>query len=120
MANDSLSDAYSYLMAEVFPGIIRSDPKLLNEVKDFEGDLQLVDNVLLFTVPALFQFVCKSLARSSKLQIVPDRENYLRFRKLLYSNPTNNVLRETGGHVQIESANPKHDLSIYKLTPISS
>ena len=120
VTNDFLSDVYSYLMAEVFPNIIQSNPKLLDEIKAFDGDLRLVDNAFFFTVPALFQFVCKLLARHSGRQIESGRENYLHFRKQLYSNPTNSQLKKIGGHIEIESAKPKHDLSIYKLRPISS
>lgn len=101
-------------MAKIFPNIIQSDPKLLNEIKAFDGDLRLIDNAFFFTLPALFQFVCKLLTRHSGHQIESGRENYLHFRKQLYSNPTNSQLRKLGGHIEIESAKPKHDLSIYK------
>lgn len=113
--DDQLSDAYSHLTVEVLPRIVRSDPKLVAEIKAFGGDLQFADNAFQFTLPALFQFVCQSFARNSGHQIEASRENYLRFRKLLYSNPTNSRLRQLGGQIEIASADPKHELSVYKL-----
>lgn len=103
-------------MADVFPGIIRSEPKLLHKIKTFDGDLQFADNTFLFTLPDLFQFVCKLFASHSGHQIEPSRENYLRFRKLLYSNPTNSQLQQLGGRVEIELTKSQHDFSIYKLS----
>lgn len=116
MASDSLSSAYSYLMNELFPGILRSDAELFDEVQAFEGNLKLIDHALYFTVPDLFRFVCQLLARNSQSQIIPNRENYLRFRKLLYGNPTNYRLRKLGGRIEIGTSNRKHDMTVYKLT----
>lgn len=105
-------------MTDIFPGVIQSNPDLLEEINYFEGDLQLVDNTLLFTIPALFRFTCQSFARHSEHQIESSKENYLGFRKLLYKNPTNTELKILGGHIDIDTVNKKHELCIYKLTPI--
>lgn len=105
-------------MTDVFPGIIRSDATLLHQIRSFDGNLELADNAFLFTLPDLFQFVCELFTCNSGHEIEPSRENYLRFRKLLYSNPTNSQLQELGAHVEIERAKPQHDFSIYKLSAV--
>ncbi|MFT4713118.1 MAG: hypothetical protein ACI8W1_001599 [Candidatus Azotimanducaceae bacterium] len=115
MKNITIADAYSFLMTEIFPGIIQCNPTLIKELESFDNDIELKDKAFLFTIPALFQLLCHLYEQKSGNQIDADRKNYLQFRKLLYSNPTNSQLRDWGGHVVVESTNPKHDQSIYKL-----
>ena len=103
-------------MSDIFPGIIQSDPDLIREIRSFKKSLQIIDNRFIFTLPELFECLCQLFERDSGHKIEPQRTNYLRFRKLIYGNPTNSRLKELGGLVEVESANPNHDLIIYKLT----
>ena len=108
-------ELYSYLLTEVFQGFIQRHPELLSAIEDFEGELTVSNDTLVFSIPALFEFVCIAYERSSGHRVRADRKSYLRFRKSLYSNPTNDLLRERGGRVEIESANKDLNLSISRL-----
>lgn len=108
-------ELYSYLLTEVFEGFIQRHPELLSAIEDFEGDLRVSNDTLVFSIPALFEFVRTAYEKSSGHRVSADPKSYLRFRKSLYRNPTNALLRERGGRVEIESANKDHDLSMYRL-----
>ena len=117
--NDSLSDAYVYLMNVLFPQIIRAEPELLSEIsasnKDPASRLRVSNGTFYFTLPDLFELVCHQLARSSGPEIEQNRSNYLRFRKLVYSSPTNYTLGKVGLRIDIDSSHPDHDQRVYKL-----
>ena len=115
MNDDNLTEVYSYLVETIFAAVIRSDPVIIQDIQSFGGDLVFENNSFLFTLPALFEFVLNSYERNTDVTIEASRKNYLRFRKLIYSNPTNRELRKLGGLVEIEIAGPTHDLSRYRL-----
>ena len=106
---------YDHLLSMVFPGVIRNDPDMLRAIEAFDGDLRIDGDRLLFTVPALFAFVCRSHAAQSGQHVETSREAYLRFRKALYGNPTNSTLARHGARVEVETADPDHDRSVYRL-----
>ena len=106
---------YDHLLTTVFPGVLQHDPDVLRAIEAFDGDLRIDGDRLLFTVPALFAFVCQSYATQSGQHVETSRETYLRFRKALYGNPTNGTLARHGARVEVETTDPDHDRSVYRL-----
>ncbi|MGI9304236.1 MAG: hypothetical protein ACR2RB_16255 [Gammaproteobacteria bacterium] len=99
----------------MFYAFLQQDPQLLREIENFGSDVEVRDGALVFTIPALFEFACRSLERCTGETVASDRDSYLHFRKSLYDNPTNSMLRKWGGFVEVASVNTDHDLSKYKL-----
>lgn len=113
-----MKELYAYLMTKVFRGFIERDGAILQAIDAFEGDLEVsgdAGDTLVFTLPALFEFVRGSYEETSGRRVDGDRDSYLSLRKALYGNPTNRALKAWGAHVVIDSANRDHDLSTYKL-----
>ncbi len=106
---------FDHTLETVFYGFLRRDPDLLAAIDAFHGALDLRDNALEFTLPALHEFVCCSYKLISGHKISGDRESYLRFRKALYGNPTNSLLMAQGGRVELAVPNRNHDLVVYRL-----
>ncbi len=110
-------EMYAFLIEQVFEAFIQRRPDPLAALDAFAGDIHMEDETLSFTLPALFEFVCLALSLDSEQS---NRDHYLAFRKTLYSQPTNTLLREKGGLVEIHRAHENHDLSVYKLIRLSS
>ena len=115
-----MTELYEYLLDHVFGGFIKHDPALLKDVEEFSDDIRVADNVLEFTLPALFQFTCDSFERhhtnkTGFIQNNNSRKRYLQFRKSLYNNPTNESLLQQGGFVEVKSAHKDHNKTIYML-----
>lgn len=106
---------YDHLLSTVFPGVLQRDPDVLRAIDAFDGDLRIEGDRLLFTVPALFAFVCQSYTAQSGQHVETSRASYLDFRKALYDNPTNSTLARHGARVEVETADPDHDRSVYRL-----
>ncbi|WP_250656263.1 hypothetical protein [Alkalimarinus coralli] len=115
----AMSELYQFLMEHVFDGFLRQDSALLNAVATFEGDLQISANHFIFTLPALFQLTCSLFEQKHQQVLAKNRSDYLQFRKQLYNNPTNTLLRERGGVVEVEKPDKDHDRSTYRLVHIA-
>lgn len=105
----------SYLLTGVFGPFVARDPAILCAIDKFDGDLELSGEALVFTLPALFEFVRISFEEHFGRRVDSDRDSYLRFRKSLYSNPTNRLLMARGGRVEIETPHPDHNMRVYRL-----
>ena len=112
---ESMTGLYSFLLSEVFGGFLRREPELLRAVEAFKGKLWIEDDALNFTVPGLFEFSLGLYEADLDQSLGAGRESYLRFRKSLYANPTNQLLKVQGGLVEVVSAGASHDDSIYRL-----
>ncbi len=110
-----MNELYGFLVDDVFIGFLQQVPELLEEINAFEGDLQILNNRLLFTLPALFELTCNYVEKQHQQTPSRYRSDYLQFRKQLYNNPTNTVLQDKGGVVEIEKSDFDHDKSLYKL-----
>lgn len=110
-----MTDMNSYLLTNVFGPFVEREPDVLRAIDAFDGDVSVSGEALVFTLPALFEFVCGSFESQSGRKACSDRDSYLRFRKSLYANPTNRLTMARGGRVEIESANPDHNLRVYRL-----
>jgi len=108
-------DLYPYLMDRAFGGYLRSAPEVLRALEAFEGEVRIVDKALTFTLPALFDFVRSFYELHDGRPANADRGTYLRFRKALYGNRTNQRLRALGGQVEIATPHPDHDRRVYRL-----
>lgn len=110
-----MPELYEFVLDKVFCGFLRRDPTLLRAIDAFEGALDAHEGALRFTLPALYEFVCRSYETASGRAVSRDRESYLTFRKALYRNPTNDRLGALGGKVELDTPNSDHDLMVYKL-----
>ena len=110
-----MAELYAYLMNRIFRGFVERDAEILRAVEAFDGDLRVDDDALVFTLPALHQFVARCCKENSDRRVDDGRDSYLGFRKALYGNPTNQTLRAWGACVVVECADKDHDLSTYKL-----
>ena len=110
-----MTDLNSYLLTNIFGPFVEREPAVLRAIDEFDGEVRISGEALLFTLPALFEFVRISFENQSGRKASSDRDSYLRFRKSLYGNPTNRLTMARGGHVEIESSNPDHNLRVYKL-----
>ena len=110
-----ISELYPYLLENVFYPFLRRDAELLREFAAFSGELDVVDDQLVFTIPALFDFTRSHYEKHAGREIASDRAGYLRFRKALYTNPTNQMLAQRDAHVELVSVASNHDQSVYRL-----
>ena len=120
MAENRLTELYEHTLETVFCGFIRRNPKVLAAIAAFEGAVDIRNDALEFTLPALHEFCCRSYAAATAHKIKADRKGYLEFRKALYQSPTNQRLGSQGGRVDVGTSNPDHDLTIYKLVRITA
>lgn len=110
-----MTGLYDFLVDEIFIAFLRQSPELLGEINSYEGSLRIIDNNLVFTLPALFDLTCHLFEKTHQAVLSRNRSNYLQFRKQLYNNPTNQLLRQKGGVVEIEESDKDHDTSTYRL-----
>ena len=111
-----MTELYDFLIDKVFIGFLRQAPELLEEIEVFKGDLQIINNNLVFTLPALFELTCHLFEKNQPAAQSRSQSDYLLFRKQLYCNPTNTVLQKNRGVVEIEKSAQNHDDSVYKLS----
>jgi hypothetical protein len=104
-------DLYHCVLDRIFGGFLERDSSLLERIAAFDGDVRIEESALVFTVPGLFDFA----RRLAALPSPADRVSYLRFRKQLYSRPTNAHLATRGGRVEVAHVGPDHDQTLYRL-----
>lgn len=88
----------------MFERFLTSEQGLFSEIHQYKGCVTVDQNALLFTLPALKKFVDKG-----------DLVDYIAFRKVLYSNDTNEMLAKWGGKVVIEESKKSINTTVYKL-----
>jgi hypothetical protein len=110
-----MSDLYRCVVDTIFGGFLRGEPSLTARIAAFDGDLFAADEALVFTVPALYAFARAYCDAPAGSPLGDHRDGYLRFRRDLYSNPTNMLLTSHGGRVEIEHADRDHDRTTYRL-----
>ena len=113
-----MTSLFSFVLSRVFGGYLRREPEVLRALDAFEGKLWIEDEALTFTLPGLFGFSLGLYEAESGERLDGSRKSYLRFRKSLYGNPTNQLLKGQGGHVEVAHASPNHDDSVYRLIRI--
>lgn len=107
-----MADLFERTIIDFFTSYLKEDVELYQAISNAQLDTLQInheENSLIFTLPTLFKFMqarySEELAETA----------YLVFRKMLYTNPTNTLLKQHGGEVVIHQANDDHDLSLYKL-----
>ncbi len=113
------TELYQHVLEEIFGGFVRMEPKLLQSIETFSGEVFVDKKALIFTLPALFEFSCASFEQINGYKIPNDRSNYLCFRKALYSNPTNCLLRKNSAQIELETNHSDINKSQYKLVFIA-
>ena len=109
---------YQYLMTEVFPAAIRNDAKLVATANAFKGAIEFRGEELHFTLPALFDFLIAQMPDWPTQEKAARRRDYLRFRKIIYKNPTNETLGKQGAEVEIATLMEDHERTVYRLVRI--
>ena len=110
---------YQCLMAEVFPGALRNDTALIETINAFDGGVDFREGELHFTLPALFDFLIAQNPDWPMQNKIERRLDYLRFRKAIYNNPTNETLGKQGAAVEIARLMEDHDHTVYRLVRIA-
>lgn len=109
---------YQYLMTNIFPAAIRNDPQLLAAANAFKGAIEFRDEELHFTLPALFDFLIAQMPNWPAQENAVRRRDYLRFRKIIDRNPTNEILVKQGAAVEIATLMEDHHHTVYRLVRI--
>jgi hypothetical protein len=110
---------YDFTLSSVFAAYLRGDVALIRAIQAFPGHVDLQDEGLTFTLPALFDLI-RLLHENAGLGALPGtRADYLRFRGALYRNPTNSQLKAFGGHVVLAVGQADHDQSLYRLVRLA-
>ena len=109
---------YQCLMTEIFPAAIRNDAQLVATANAFKGAIEFRGEELHFTLPALFDFLIAQAPDWPAQEKAARRRDYLRFRKIIYKNPTNETLGKQGAEVEIATLMEDHDLTTYRLVRI--
>ena len=115
-----IKQLYELAVEGIFLGFLQQDPDVLKEINVFKGNVNIINDRLVFTLPALFDFASNQFEQSHLHKLPRTRSNYLAFRKQLYNNPTNTLLQQQGGMVEMEQSNDDHDMSRYRLRRLSS
>ncbi len=105
------------LAIEVFTVISTRDSKLLEKIETSRHEIYVKENKLFFTLPSLFEF-CRTLyntVHGLDEHISEANQNYLRFRSLLYQNPTNSILKTKGVTVELEHGGNQPGESVFKV-----
>ncbi len=106
---------YQCLMTEIFPAAIRHDAELVATANAFKGTIEFRGEELHFTLPALFDFLIAHTPDWPAQEKAVRRRDYLRFRKIIYKNPTNETLGKHGAEVEIAYLHEDHELTVYRL-----
>ena len=111
---------YQLMLAEILPAIAAGEERTCAEVARFGEGLTLKQGRLRFTLPALFAFTVArhNRDRGEEERIDDGRDNYERFRKLLFERPPNEFLAGYGLQVGVALADLDPDLVVYKLVPL--
>ncbi len=106
---------YQCLITEIFPGALRSDRALIDAISEFDGGIDVRAGELHFTLPALFEFLVTRTSDWPMQNKIERRLDYLRFRKIIYKNATNETLSKQGAEVEIAYLHEDHELTVYRL-----
>ena len=113
-ADDGMQALYNFTVDTLFAGFLRNDSVVKPQIVALVPAQQL-DSDWHFTLPQLFSWSLV-LYENAGYRSGPDwRDRYVEFRKLLYSNPTNTMLKQHGGAVDIFAAHEDHAQTIYVL-----
>jgi hypothetical protein len=112
-SNDGARVLYHHLVDEVLCGVIDGDTQVMEDIRRYGKSLRLVDGEFQFTLPALFEFA-SARCEQRGLHAAADVD-YRSFRRTLYDNPTNAVLRQHGGLVEVARENTDHTVPLYRL-----
>lgn len=109
---------YQHMLEDILPAIDAGDAELLALIAQCDEGLQIKDQRLTFTLPALFSFTVAQHNRrcTGSQQVLDCRENYNQFRELLFERPPNDTLKAFGLQVALELADLDPDRVIYTLT----
>jgi hypothetical protein len=92
----------------IFRQYLDSDAELVAAINAF-GESFLINSFgWLFTLPDLFKFSCQQNQSIQELE-------YKQFRKLLYENPTNQLIGEINGRFEIVEDRGHIDKNLYRL-----
>ena len=111
---------YQCLMTEVFPSAIRNDATLVEATNAFGGAIEFRAEELHFTLPALFDFLIAQMLDWPTQDAAARRRDYLKFRKIIYKNPTNETLGKQGAAVEIAILKEDHNHTVYRLVRLNS
>jgi hypothetical protein len=111
----NMETLYQYLIHDLFRRFLSSDNAIAEKVAQFTGSVSLQDKDLLFTLPGLFTFAATNFAADRPDAHKISLDDFLRFRKTLYDNPTNSLLKHYGGMVDIETVSEDQMLTVYRL-----
>jgi len=104
----SKQKVYDYVLKSVF-GVYLSDPAALSlRLAAIKTPMIMTDAGLEFSLPELYQFATLELTGDSE-------QSYTSFRRCLYGQQTQIVLRHAGGEVVIAQNYDQVDQSIYRL-----
>lgn len=106
---------YQCLMTAIFPAAIRNDASLVATANAFKGAIEFRGDELHFTLPALFDFLIAQTPDWPAQEKAVRRRDYLRFRKIIYKNPTNEMLGKQGAQVEIAYLHEDHEFTVYRL-----
>ncbi|HEB92696.1 MAG TPA: hypothetical protein ENI94_04355 [Gammaproteobacteria bacterium] len=108
---------YRLMLEEILPGVATGNAGMQALIRQFGEGLQLNGGHLTFTLPALFSCTVAhhNQAADDKNQFTDNRENYIRFRELLFQYSPNVTLAPFGLQVGIELADLDPDLIVYTL-----
>jgi len=93
--NEDWSSSVRWLVLQIFVPILGNDPDATSQVRRFGGGLAALDGCMTFTLPALYQFVCRARG------IPAANDDFSGFRRALYGFGVNSILREKGGLVVV-------------------
>ena len=110
---------YQCLMTEIFPAAIRNDAPLVAAANASESAIEFRNEELHFTLPALFDFLIAQTPNWPTQDKGERRRDYLRFRKIIYKNPTNETLSKQGAAVEIATLMEDHNRTVYRLVRIA-
>jgi len=109
---------YRRMLEDILPTVAAGDAGMQALVRQFGEGLQLTNDRLTFTLPALFSFTVArhNQTADDKDRVTDSTENYIRFRELLFQRPPNVTLAPFGLQVGIELADLDPDLIVYTLS----
>lgn len=102
--NEAFDESLNTKLFCLFGGFLRRDNTIEACIHQFDGDLYIAENTLVFTISALYQWVGES----------PELP-YQTFRSWLYQSTLNQDLAALGAKVEVYSSSSKVDSSFYCL-----
>lgn len=108
---------YRLMLEDILPAVAAGDAEMQALIHQFGEGLQLTNDRLTFTLPALFSFTVARHNQTAQAtaQLTDSAENYALFRELLFKRPPNVTLAPFGLQVDIELADLDPGLIVYKL-----